>query len=177
VADPAKKSERLEGYVYFIILVGRQLMMSLQIGQIGADEPNFDVIWSTLAASFQQIHQKQASTLSYEELYRAAYQLVLKKKGERLYESVDQFEKNYLTLHVQSQVKALISDSLTQLNSASGSTYGATVLERRDAGESFLKGLRSQWTEHCVCLNMISDVTMYLVSLHLSLNFGRLLTF
>lgn len=138
--------------------------MISQIGQIGAEEPNFDVVWGTLAASFQQIHQKQASSLSYEELYRAAYQLVLKKKGERLYESVDQFERNYLTVHIQNQVKSLISDSLTRLHLAPSATYGSSVSERHSAGERFLKGLRNEWTDHCICLNMISDVTMYLVS-------------
>ncbi len=44
--------------------------------------------WETLKDAIYKIHSKQASILSYEELYRTAYNLVLHKHGEMLYNNV-----------------------------------------------------------------------------------------
>jgi cullin 3 len=129
----------------------------------GNDELNFDKVWAELAVSFRQIHEKQASTLSYEELYRSAYQLVLKKRGESLYDNVIDFERGWLTEHVQNIVLSLVSAELTTAPTIGGGGFGASVAERRIAGELLLKGIRSEWEDQNLCLNMISDVTMYLV--------------
>jgi cullin 3 len=142
----------------------------------GNDEPNFDKVWAELAVSFRQIHEKQASTLSYEELYRAAYQLVLKKRGELLYDNVVDFERGWLAEHVQKIVLSLVSSELTTPPSIGGSVFGASVAERRIAGERLLKGLRSEWEDQNLCLNMISDVTMYLVGAPPSLAKDLLIT-
>ncbi|CAM9903661.1 unnamed protein product, partial [Heterosigma akashiwo] len=39
-------------------------------------------IWSALSGAIDEIHNKNASALSFEELYRNAYNLVLHKHGE-----------------------------------------------------------------------------------------------
>lgn len=44
--------------------------------------------WETIREAIHKIHSKQASQLSYEELYRTAYNLVLHKHGELLYNNV-----------------------------------------------------------------------------------------
>ena len=44
--------------------------------------------WNTIKEAIVKIYQKQASSLSYEELYRTAYNLVLHKHGELLYGGV-----------------------------------------------------------------------------------------
>lgn len=44
--------------------------------------------WETIRDAIFKIHSKQASQLSYEELYRTAYNLVLHKHGEMLYNNV-----------------------------------------------------------------------------------------
>jgi cullin 3 len=44
--------------------------------------------WATIQDAINKIYNKQASSLSYEELYRTAYSLVLHKHGQMLYESV-----------------------------------------------------------------------------------------
>lgn len=46
--------------------------------------------WTTIKEAIFKIYQKQASSLSYEELYRTAYNLVLHKHGELLYNGVKQ---------------------------------------------------------------------------------------
>jgi cullin 3 len=111
-----------------------------------------------LEASFQQIHSKNASSLSYEELYRGAYLLVLKKKGEQLYDKVVDFERKWLQDTVRGEVGALITPDLL----AEQSLVSA---ERRLSGERFLKSIKQQWGDHEVGVGMISDVTMYLVCL------------
>lgn len=46
-----------------------------------------------LKEALRDIHNKNCSRLSFEELYRAAYKIVLKKKGEILYDRVKTFEE------------------------------------------------------------------------------------
>jgi cullin 3 len=41
---------------------------------------------------------------------------------------------------------------------------GTTANERRVAGERFLKGLKQAWGDHQVCMSMLADVLMYMVS-------------
>lgn len=41
--------------------------------------------WALLSNAIELIYQKQASTLSYEELYRNAYYLILHKYGDMTY--------------------------------------------------------------------------------------------
>ena len=47
-------------------------------------------IWTSLRRAIDEIHNKNASVLSFEELYRNAYNLVLHKHGELLYDGVRQ---------------------------------------------------------------------------------------
>ena len=44
--------------------------------------------WETIQDAIYKIYNKQASSLSYEELYRTAYSLVLHKHGQMLYDRV-----------------------------------------------------------------------------------------
>jgi cullin 3 len=44
--------------------------------------------WSTIKDAIVKIYAQKASSLSYEELYRTGYYLVLYKHGEMLYENV-----------------------------------------------------------------------------------------
>ena len=42
-------------------------------------------------------------------------------------------------------------------------TSGTTIIERRIAGEKFLKGLKQAWQDYQLGMNMLSDVLMYMV--------------
>jgi len=44
--------------------------------------------WNTIRDAIVKIYAQKASSLSYEELYRTAYNLVLHKHGEMLYDNV-----------------------------------------------------------------------------------------
>jgi hypothetical protein len=126
------------------------------------DEIDFENTWATIEAAFREIHTKNASKLSYEELYRHAYRIVLKKKGEDLYRNVHNFERQWLASEVRSTIHQLLTPNLLANAQSLG---GTTANERRVAGERFLKGLKQAWGDHQVCMSMLADVLMYMVSL------------
>lgn len=131
---------------------------------LNSEDVNFEAVWATLASSFREIHTKNASSLSFEELYRSAYVMVLKKKGELLYNRVQDFIREWLSRHVLPQVRYLLAGNLL-VDAQLG--LGATANERRIIGERFLKGLKQAWQDHQVCMRMLTDVLMYMVSGHL----------
>ncbi|KAF6361314.1 cullin 3 [Rhinolophus ferrumequinum] len=49
------------------------------------DEKYVNSIWDLLKNAIQEIQRKNNSGLSFEELYRNAYTMVLHKHGEKLY--------------------------------------------------------------------------------------------
>jgi cullin 3 len=128
-----------------------------------ANDVDFDKTWGVLAASLQEIHTKNASELSFEELYRNAYRLVLKKMGETLYENVKGLETTWLADTVRVRILGLITKSLPLENG--GNTGSAGPNERRVAGEKLMRGLRDAWEDHNLCMNMTTDVLMYMVNL------------
>ena len=132
-------------------------------GLYGAsDAVNFDEAWDVLRSSLQEIHSKNASQLSFEELYRHAYKLVLKKKGDLLYEKVKGFEETWLAENVQPRIVSTLDMSLL-IPSAGGGLTVATVNEKRAEGEKLLRSLKEAWVDHNLCMNMITDVLMYMV--------------
>lgn len=81
--------------------------------------------WDALANAIDEIYNRNASQLSFEELYRNAYNLVLHKHGTLLYEGVS--EK--LSSHLLDTV--------------------ARLAEIPDS--SLLEEIASTWSEHQVC--------------------------
>ena len=129
------------------------------IGQ--SDVIDFDSSWNVLASSLREIHTKNASKLSFEELYRNAYKLVLKKKGETLYLRVKEFEEEWLANEVQPRIISVLSPTL--LLSRSGESAITTANEKRTAGDRLLAALKQAWEDHNLCMNMTTDVLMYMV--------------
>ena len=130
-------------------------------GLNGADV-DFETTWSVLEKAFREIHTKNASALSFEELYRNAYKIVLKKKGEDLYNKVAQFEATWLSDTVRARVVKQLTAPLLLLVEGTGRSL-ATSAERRVAGESFLRALKESWEDHQICMSMLTDVLMYMV--------------
>ena len=96
---------------------------------------------ATLAAlrkAIQEIHNQNASLLSFEELYRNSYNLVLNKYGEMLYKGVhDQVSEHLASQHCQGQVISASDDML-------------------------LSKLNEQWETHILNMVMIRDILMYM---------------
>lgn len=70
---------------------------------------DFEAMWDSLKESFKGIHTKNASKLSFEELYRNAYKLVLKKQGDSLYDRVLKFETSWLEEMVRPRIEATVN--------------------------------------------------------------------
>lgn len=124
---------------------------------------DFETIWQTLENAFVEIHTKNASALSFEELYRNAYKIVLKKKGDDLYNKVVHFEEGWLGDSVRKRIVKLLSAPLKIIDGSARSL--ASPSELRASGESFLKELKEAWEDHQTCMGMLTDVLMYMVSI------------
>ena len=129
---------------------------------LGKDEADFDSSWAVLSQAFTEIHHKNASQLSFEELFRSAYKLVLKKRHEELYNKVTHFERVWL----RDTVKQKIVDTVTPavLVGSAGQSTDVQANERRLAGERFMISLKDAFQDQQLCMNMITDVLMYMVS-------------
>lgn len=104
---------------------------------------DFDKSWAVLSHAITQIQNKNVSNLSYEQLYRKAYALVLRKFGSRLYDNVSQIVLQHL-LEKREQLLSATSD--------------LAMLDRDD----FLKRALNVWDDHLKAMKYISDVLMYL---------------
>ncbi|EPS42379.1 hypothetical protein H072_3615 [Dactylellina haptotyla CBS 200.50] len=112
----------------------------------------FEDAWETLSEALQQIYARDASNLSFEELYRTAYKMVLKKHGDALYNSVNNL--------VKERLRRVTSEQLKPTRPTFAPTSSA--LERRESGNRFLASVKQAWEDHRLCLGMITDILMYL---------------
>ncbi|XP_067950134.1 cullin-3-like [Watersipora subatra] len=94
-------------------------------------------IWRLLKNAIQEIQKKNNSGLSFEELYRNAYTMVLHKHGERLYNGL----KEVVTDHLIGKVQKDVLDSLNN---------------------NFLQTLNTVWSDHTTAMVMIRDILMYM---------------
>ena len=90
-----------------------------------------------MRAAILQIYNKNASSLSFEELYRAAYTLVLNKNGSRLYAGI----QDLIASHLDSSIPKLV------------------II---DDGSEFMRMFLSEWDEHMKVLGLICDIVMYM---------------
>ncbi|KMU72699.1 cullin-3, variant [Coccidioides immitis RMSCC 3703] len=121
---------------------------------------DFDTLWNVLASSMSEIHTKNASSLSFEEIYRSAYKAVMKKQGLVLYNKVIEFERTLLRDNLRKKITDLITPLLlpnTELANAMEQEN-----ERRVVGERFLSKIRDVWEDYQLCMGMIADVLMYM---------------
>ncbi|CAF4761232.1 unnamed protein product [Pieris macdunnoughi] len=109
------------------------------------DEKYVESIWSLLKNAIQEIQKKNNSGLSFEELYRNAYTMVLHKHGERLYTGL----KEVVTHHLENKVR---EDVLHALHNG------------------FLQTLNNAWTDHQTSMVMIRDILMYMDRVYVQQN-------
>lgn len=128
--------------------------------QVVGEGGEYDAQWSLLREALVDIHKKNCSRLSFEELYRAAYKIVLKKKGHVLYDNVKQFEETWFAENIIPKFELLVSKNL--INIGVNKNAVKSINERRQTGERFLKGMRDEWQDHKMSMNMTADVLMYL---------------
>ena len=100
------------------------------------DRQDAQKTWNVLASAIDEIYNRNASQLSFEELYRNAYNLVLQKHGNLLYEGVS----DKINKHLEETARSL------------GETNEKEVLE----------AMAVAWDEHKTTLSMCRDILMYM---------------
>uniref|UniRef100_A0A2P2MAG6 Cullin family profile domain-containing protein n=1 Tax=Rhizophora mucronata TaxID=61149 RepID=A0A2P2MAG6_RHIMU len=104
--------------------------------RVVVDPKYADKTWKILEHAIHEIYNHNASGLSFEELYRNAYNMVLHKFGERLYSGL----VATMTLHLKEISKSIEASQ----------------------GDSFLEELNRKWNDHNKALQMIRDILMYM---------------
>lgn len=84
------------------------------------DEKYVNNIWDLLKNAIQEIQRKNNSGLSFEELYRNAYTMVLHKHGEKLYTGLREVVTEHLINKVSPiarfrKTMGMIIDGITQI--------------------------------------------------------------
>lgn len=125
-----------------------------------ANSDDFEECWEKLRDALRDIHNRNAGKLSFEQLYRYSYKIVLKKAGLQLYERVKQFEEGWFAEHVRPPIFTLITKNLVSVTL--DDVPGTSAVERRSMGEKFLKSVCAFWESHNTSMNMIADILMYL---------------
>lgn len=72
------------------------------------DEKYVNNIWALLKNAIQEIQKKNNSGLSFEELYRNAYTMVLHKHGEKLYTGLRDVVTEHLVTKVHKELTGVI---------------------------------------------------------------------
>ncbi|XP_022258155.1 cullin-3-A-like isoform X2 [Limulus polyphemus] len=109
------------------------------------DEKYVQNIWALLKNAIQEIQKKNNGGLSFEELYRNAYTMVLHKHGERLYTGL----REVVTEHLVNKIR---EDVLSSLHN------------------NFLLTLNQAWNDHQTSMVMIRDILMYMDRVYVQQN-------
>lgn len=103
--------------------------------------------WELLAVAIDEIYNRNASQLSFEQLYRSSYNLVLHKHGDLLYDGVAEKIAQHLVRTVQQ------------------------LADTRD--DLLLARMARTWNEHCITMTMIRDILMYMDRIYVPKNKRR----
>uniref|UniRef100_A0A1J3ITE6 Cullin-3B n=1 Tax=Noccaea caerulescens TaxID=107243 RepID=A0A1J3ITE6_NOCCA len=114
----------------------RNLQIEAFKHRVVVDPKYADRTWKILEHAIAEIYNHNASGLSFEELYRNAYNLVLHKFGEKLY-------------------SGLVTAMTAHLKEIRNSIEAAQ-------GDSFLEMINKKWNDQNKALHMIRDIVMYM---------------
>jgi cullin 3 len=120
------------------------------------DRSEAAAVWDVLAGAIDEIYNRNASQLSFEELYRNAYNLVLHKHGALLYEGVTA----KLSSHLAATVEKLAATSSSTTTSSSSAFTSASSSSTTDV--RLLEEMARAWREHTITMIMIRDILMYM---------------
>ena len=126
--------------------------------------------FASLSSAMDEIHNRNASTLSFEELYRNAYNLVLHKHGALLYEGV----QDRLGFHLRASGGRLVRLGRGDMTSGGGGGGGGVGNNNNGLSSSsnggsgivtqyrLLEELARTWREHRITMVMVRDIFMYM---------------
>ncbi|ERM98195.1 hypothetical protein AMTRI_Chr01g127990 [Amborella trichopoda] len=104
--------------------------------KVDMDPKYAEKTWKILEHAIHEIYNHNASGLSFEELYRNAYNMVLHKYGDKLYSGL----VTTMTWHLKEICKTIEAAQ----------------------GGLFLEELNRKWGDHNKALQMIRDILMYM---------------
>ncbi|XP_024638917.1 cullin-3A [Medicago truncatula] len=119
MSNMGKKSFVIEAYKHRVVM----------------DADYADKTWNILEHAIHDLYNHNVRNISFEELYRNAYNMVVHKFGEKLY-------------------SGLVATTTSHLKEI------ARSLEATE-GSSFLEELNRKWNDHNKALRMINDILMY----------------
>ncbi|ORX40451.1 Cullin [Kockovaella imperatae] len=112
--------------------------------------------WTKLANAIREIQNHNASKLSFEEHYRYAYNMVLHKHGDQLYNGV----KGLIAEHLDQLARDTIVPTFPRTSGSS--SRGAEAIERAMEGDRFLKAVKGVWDDHTGSMRKLKDVLKYM---------------
>lgn len=118
----------------------------------------------TLSKVFETIYAGKSPTLSFESCYRNAYKIVLKKRGDTLYDMFSSFNDLWLRRNFLESFGDLASNLSDYPPLPSANNTHIIFDERKAAGDKLLVAFRDTWENYCLYVSMCSDILMYLVS-------------
>ena len=78
-----------------------------------------------------------------------------------MYERVSLLEESWLRDTVRVKINQFVTSSI--ILGAAGESFAGQSTERRIAGERFMRELKDAFSDHQLCMGMITDVLMYMV--------------
>ncbi|TFK28108.1 Cullin-domain-containing protein [Coprinopsis marcescibilis] len=112
---------------------------------------NVDTTWKALSKNVKEIFNHNAASLSFEENYRYAYNMVLYKEGEKLYKGISKLVSDNLDHLAEEQITPRF---ITTTNSHPG--------QQSQEGELLLKGLRDVWDDHVSNMTKLGQLLKYM---------------
>ncbi|ODV91472.1 hypothetical protein CANCADRAFT_71415 [Tortispora caseinolytica NRRL Y-17796] len=104
-------------------------------------EKDFNTTWETLSNAIDEIFKRNSSKLSYEQLYRAQYVLVLWRMGAQLYDKTADKLRDVLSAIIKTRIMPLMSSSTDS--------------------SLFLQEILTVANEFSIAVRMISDIMIY----------------
>lgn len=110
--------------------------------------------WNSLSKAVREIHNHNASNLSFEENYRFAYNLVLHKQGDLLYRGVNDLITENINKLAEEKVKPCFP-----------TTVSGDPAQKGQEVERFLRAVRDSWDDHIGSMSKLRDILKYMVRL------------
>lgn len=122
--------------------------------------------WKLLQVAIHDIQNKNASKWSFEQLYRLAYNLVLSKNAQYLYNHVHDEIVRHVGDSIRIQLESLISEKYSNNSNKDNDkttvdTINTLNINKSDSAE-ILKLFNKLWDDHLISIWLISQVVMYM---------------
>ncbi|KAJ1565317.1 Cullin-3, partial [Nowakowskiella sp. JEL0078] len=139
----------------------QRVSISVPRRNIITNELFFDEAWERLSTAIREIYSKNKlglKTLSFEELYRNAYNLVLHKRGASLYTGVE----NVISEHLNEVVNSYIIPSFPSPSTSYPSQGIKGSSQKYFGGPNFLRVFRDIWDDFITGTMMVRDILRYM---------------